>query len=222
MRDSFDAELFCGSPILAAALILSGAVISLPAVSQNLLPDPTFRYGTIAGWQPFAPTNTVLSWNPDSRQPGSGSLMITPPSPFGGGAFLCVPAAAGQAYAWRSSVRGTGIFAGVSFYASTGCSGALLGERISPPAVFPTSEWLDLELIPSAFPAIAPPSTLTAKLLIADPGGTPLKLDELYFGPPGGAVLPVDVPALSTGSKLLLASCLGLAGVGALRAVGRC
>jgi hypothetical protein len=221
MRDSCAFRILRRASLLAAATTIAGALISAPADSQNLIPDPTFLYGTVAGWQPFAPTNTVLSWNPDSRHAGSGSLLITPPSQFGGMASQCVPAVAGRAYSWRGSGRGVGIFADVSFYSGTGCSGAIIGGRLFPPFIFPSTQWWDLEFISSSLPAVAPASTLSAKLSMGA-ASVPLKVDNLYFGPPGAPVLPVDVPALSIASTAILAACLGLAGVGALRAVGRC
>jgi hypothetical protein len=219
MQLPFDACFF-----LNIAVVVCGAIIARPAASQNLIPDPTFAGGTVAGWQPLAATSTVLTWDPDSRDPGSGSLAFNPSSPGVGGVFLCVSAAAGQAYAWRGSTRGTpgfGLFSRVDFFAGTGCSGTPVGGDGRPGFSFQVAEWSDLEFILSTSPINAPPSTVNAKLTLAGVGPAIVKVDNLYFGPPGGPVLSVEVPGLSSASRLFLVACLGLSGVLALGVLGR-
>jgi hypothetical protein len=167
-----------GSPGAAGSLSAgkggTGGTPAVGAVVANPRFDTNLEYWTVGAMTSASRSTTDASGTPSS---GSLDLVVTAPAAQAaqGEAFQCVPIAGGSAYlvSVQGRLGGTGAGAGqaalgLSYFASTDCSGDVAGEFTSLAAS--PSSWRTLNGLAQVPPSIR---SMRVRLLVLKPAGQP-------------------------------------------------
>jgi hypothetical protein len=189
-------------------------LLAQPALSQNLLQDPTFSAGISANWSiQFSPALDWITAPGVDGRPGFAHFSSV--GPGGGTASACVEVSPNLTYSSSVFLRVHGgqrlVLVSVVAYDDLSCHGVAVASNTSDTTQFPEDVWQSFRGPDVTTPAGAHSAQLRIQSYSFVPGIADVSFDNAYFGV--GAMVLTTIPTLPEWGMLALAILLLLSGL---------